>query len=650
MDFFKLRNISEANGAGEDGTPELVAKYKNATPGQNTSAPSKQQPARKGDKLKEEIDIPVLEGEEMWAQEAIDSVNESKESIRAELRKIADRMHAIEKSGGRVPLTDPLHQKVKQLRAKLKTMKEDSELEEGYALVHKMSKKVLSTHDDEASAKDEHKGLGKDSSQYKVIKTSKKAKDFSMKEESDQLDELKVSTLTRYGTKATQALGRNPEKDEKRIKGIQSARAKVQQKTMKKEAFEDPEAQKAEMALTKLHFIEYAAEEIMEYIEMGAPIEEWYQIKLAKVHADMEGLHSYMEGEKRRTGMVDEAVKPYVSSTSPKFGEKGSHDVVGKDGKVVKSYPYHKGGMQLAQAHLKKLHKEEVEIDEAAFAPTMKKAIAAHERGDKKMAKYHLDNAKTARYAMKSTEISKHKDMLDKYKEMSKSYMSEGENKQMKGKDPCWKGYQMVGMKKKGDKQVPNCVPANEGVSYKVDVEGLPTMYIASKSPSEVKANLRKLLKKQDSIKSVERVMDTDVRKAFRLKAQGKEEMEEGVMKNIKRAIKGTDAESRAGEEATKMMKAQQAGDNAAATKHNNRYKKLSALTKKEGYKSDAQRKAVWASRNERGVTEKLDPSMGAGEYVKDFEKSDAPQFKGKTKKERQKMAVAAYLAAKRGE
>ena len=25
--------------------------------------------------------------------------------------------------------------------------------------------------------------------------------------------------------------------------------------------------------------------------------------------------------------------------------------------------------------------------------------------------------------------------------------------------DPCWKGYEMVGMKKKGSRQVPNCVP-----------------------------------------------------------------------------------------------------------------------------------------------------------------------------------------------
>jgi hypothetical protein len=28
-----------------------------------------------------------------------------------------------------------------------------------------------------------------------------------------------------------------------------------------------------------------------------------------------------------------------------------------------------------------------------------------------------------------------------------------------KSKKPCWKGYEMVGMKKKGGKQVPNCVP-----------------------------------------------------------------------------------------------------------------------------------------------------------------------------------------------
>lgn len=44
-----------------------------------------------------------------------------------------------------------------------------------------------------------------------------------------------------------------------------------------------------------------------------------------------------------------------------------------------------------------------------------------------------------------------------------------------------------------------------------------------------------------------------------------------------------------------------------------------------------------------------LKVSDGMGAWIKDFSKSDAPQFKGKNKEERREMAVAAYLDAKRG-
>ena len=47
-------------------------------------------------------------------------------------------------------------------------------------------------------------------------------------------------------------------------------------------------------------------------------------------------------------------------------------------------------------------------------------------------------------------------------------------------------------------------------------------------------------------------------------------------------------------------------------------------------------------------INEKLSKDADAGEYIKDFEKSDAPQFKGKSKEERKKMAIAAYLDNKR--
>jgi hypothetical protein len=76
---------------------------------------------------------------------------------------------------------------------------------------------------------------------------------------------------------------------------------------------ESDTTEKTEMAQTQLHFMKYAAEEILEFIEMGGEVEEWYQNKLSKVMSDIESLHSYVEGESRRTGMkeeveVDEAV------------------------------------------------------------------------------------------------------------------------------------------------------------------------------------------------------------------------------------------------------------------------------------------------------------------------------------------------------
>ena len=46
-------------------------------------------------------------------------------------------------------------------------------------------------------------------------------------------------------------------------------------------------------------------------------------------------------------------------------------------------------------------------------------------------------------------------------------------------------------------------------------------------------------------------------------------------------------------------------------------------------------------------VKEKLGKDADAGDYVKDFKKSDAPQFKGKSDKKIQKMAIAAYLDSK---
>lgn len=63
--------------------------------------------------------------------------------------------------------------------------------------------------------------------------------------------------------------------------------------------------------------------------------------------------------------------------------------------------------------------------------------------------------------------------------------------------------------------------------------------------------------------------------------------------------------------------------------------------------KERAEARRAERSAARKAMKESLDPSMGAGEYVKDFKKSSAPQFKGKSAKKRAEMAVAAYMGDK---
>ena len=86
-------------------------------------------------------------------------------------------------------------------------------------------------------------------------------------------------------------------------------------------------------------------------------------------------------------------------------------------------------------------------------------------------------------------------------------------------------------------------------------------------------------------------------------------------------------------------------------------YTKNTATKDKMAYKKDNQKNAPynqtleeWKQKlSESVVIEKLKVSDGMGAWVKDFQKSDAPQFKGKDDKERRDMAIAAYLSAKEG-
>ena len=61
--------------------------------------------------------------------------------------------------------------------------------------------------------------------------------------------------------------------------------------------------------------------------------------------------------------------------------------------------------------------------------------------------------------------------------------------------------------------------------SYKVSIAGLPDMYMDDKTPGQLLQKLRKIVKQPSMIQDVERTTKAKKRKAFRDKAQGREEI-----------------------------------------------------------------------------------------------------------------------------
>ena len=71
------------------------------------------------------------------------------------------------------------------------------------------------------------------------------------------------------------------------------------------------------------------------------------------------------------------------------------------------------------------------------------------------------------------------------------------------------------------------------------------------------------------------------------------------------------------------------------------------AAKKRAETAAHAARKAM--TKEEVELQEKLSASADAGDYIRDFKKSDAPQFQGKSPEKRRIMGIAAYMSSKKG-
>jgi hypothetical protein len=96
-------------------------------------------------------------------------------------------------------------------------------------------------------------------------------------------------------------------------------------------------------------------------------------------------------------------------------------------------------------------------------------------------------------------------------------------------------------------------------------------------------------------------------------------------------------------------MKSKSIADNEGPLNYREKGREL-AGRKSYGGRMAGIEKAKVMAKEEAELEEKLDMKKASmGTVVKDFQKSDAPQFQGKSQKKRQVMAVAAKLTAERG-
>jgi hypothetical protein len=154
----------------------------------------------------------------------------------------------------------------------------------------------------------------------------------------------------------------------------------------------------------------------------------------------------------------------------------------------------------------------------------------------------------------------------------------------------------------------------------------------ASGNKEKLKKDLAKLKKNLGETK-VDEVLDRPgALDSYRKKAKMKSDKARNTA--TAKLVRGNPNISKEKETIRKREKGQDMADRAA----NRHFRKSLGL----GYNSKKE--------SVEYVNEKLKVSDGMGAWVDDFKKSDAPQFKGKSEKERRDMAIAAYLSAKRGD
>jgi hypothetical protein len=150
----------------------------------------------------------------------------------------------------------------------------------------------------------------------------------------EQLDELSPNTLHSYIKKAAGNMAGNAavaaaqasssmkksspdvkRKIKNRMQGITGASGRLADKANMAENWQE----EIPMMMRQLEFIAYAAEEIMDYVEMAGDPEEWFQNKISGIHQSMLSMYAYAQGGRRAGYGFDESVEEELKGGQKKL-------------------------------------------------------------------------------------------------------------------------------------------------------------------------------------------------------------------------------------------------------------------------------------------------------------------------------------------
>jgi len=201
-----------------------------------------------------------------------------------------------------------LHTRRVAVTKAVKKMKEAANITETYAIYYKGS--VFDRFNSKAEAEDAMTGMNLSASEkkdYRIRKVSGKPSGMTgkmMKEAAVSKAQQKLMGMALAYKRGEMDDASDEVKElaksmsEKDLEDYAETKHKGLPKKVNEDAWEE-----IPMMTRQLQFIEYASEEISEYLndcdEMCVDPEEWFQNKLAHVHGQMRTLHAYVKGEPR---------------------------------------------------------------------------------------------------------------------------------------------------------------------------------------------------------------------------------------------------------------------------------------------------------------------------------------------------------------